>query len=93
MLDIQKMLTVSTSHICERTYNLLKVEPNENNLCLSVYEKADFGFYIPITNQIEMEHLPEDLKRLIQLTKDLNCDVLCLDCDAEIIRYLPTYDE
>ena len=35
---------------------------------------------------------PEELKNLIILAVDLNCSTLCLDCDSDILPYLPTYD-
>lgn len=91
MLDIKQILTVSLEHISEETEQKLKVEPDTDALGLSVYQKADFGYYINITDQIDCDRLPEDLRTFVLLTKDLKCDVLCLDCDAKIVPYLKTY--
>lgn len=92
MLQIEQILTLSTAHIKESTAKKLDIEPDNDNLCLSVYKKANFGYYIIITDNIEYDLLPEELANLIRFTKDHNCNILCLDCDAKIVPYLPTYN-
>lgn len=92
MLDIQKTLTISTAHITPETNAKLLVEPETNELCLSVYRKEDYGYYITITDQIDYNLLPTELAKIIQFTKDVGCSILCLDCDGPIIPYLETFD-
>ena len=82
MLDIQKTLTISTA----------RITPETNELCLSVYRKEDYGYYITITDQIDYNLLPTELAKIIQFTKDVGCSILCLDCDGPIIPYLETFD-
>ena len=97
MLEITKLLTISTAHVKESTMKLLDKEPNTDTLGLCVYNKADFGYYI-MTDKNTLQRIntqpdfPEELKTLIILAVDLNCSTLCLDCDCDILPYLPTND-
>ena len=45
-MDITKVLTISTAHITEETDRKLQDESEVNNMCISVYDKAeyDIGF-------------------------------------------------
>lgn len=97
-LEIQKILTISTAHIKESTAKRLDKDPDDNNLGLCVYNKADFGWFIylsTITSEILEQYkktLPEDLYNCISLAISVGCDILCLDCDGEEVDYLTTYD-
>lgn len=97
-MEITKMLTLSTAHITEKTAKRLERDPDDNNLGLCVYMKANYGFFIYITTDTKNklpEHyndLPEDLFKCITLAHELNCSVLCLDCDGEETSILNTYE-
>lgn len=92
-LDIAKILTLSTAHIKPETATMLDNEPNTDNLNLSVYNKAGYGWFIYVDYVIdnEFDHLPEDLKACIAFAKEQECEWLCLDVDGEEIEELNTY--
>lgn len=94
MLEISKVLTMSTAHISETTRNLLDAEPEANNMGLCVYEKSTYGWFIYVgKNNIEHAmNIPSDLQACIDLAQQNECDILCLDCDAETVDGLPEYD-
>ena len=92
-LDIAKILTLSTAHIKPETATMLDNEPNTDNLGLSVYDKARYGWFIYIDSVIDdtLNHLPEDLKACIAFAKKQKCEWLCLDADGEEIEKLTIY--
>ena len=47
-MDITKVLTISTAHITEETDRKLQDESEVNNMCISVYDKSDYGYWIYI---------------------------------------------
>lgn len=90
---ITKMVTISTAHISEKTAHLLEVEAKENNLGICVYNKADFGWYITIDDEIKRNtDLPKDLYKAVQFASDVGCQTLCLDCDGPVVEFLDKYD-
>ena len=103
MLEISKMLTLSTAHLMFSTQNELAVmcEPYDEYIYhqFRVYPKDDFGWFIyPAVNKFQfneeqMSSLPEDLTACFSLARDLGIDVLCFDCDVEEVEYLPKYEE
>ena len=94
--EITKMITLSTAHITENTAKKLDSDPTTNCLGLCVYKKSEYGWYITIdSNSIlkaEIQAIPQDLARLILFARDLDCETLCLDCDAEEIPYFEVYE-
>lgn len=96
-IEITKTLTLSTCHISEDTAKSLTNDPDDNNLGLCIYEKAEYGWYIYIDdnalNTIKTDDTtPEDLKRAITLADSLGCKILCLDCDGPECDFLPIYN-
>lgn len=96
-MDIERVLTISTAHISEATAELLSIEPETDMIGISVYCKADYGWFIYIPNGL-IEHyngghdVPEDLWRCMCLAYDNSCNWLCLDCDGDEVEELKTYD-
>ena len=101
MLEISKMLTLSTDHLMDSTINTLEdmCESGEGFGQFSVYPKEEFGWFIyPAVNKFQfkeeqMSSLPEDLTACFALARDLGIDILCFDCDAEAVGYLPQFEE
>lgn len=88
-LDITKMLTVSTAHVSEKTFEALKLDGATNEIGLAVYGKStcdnevNYGLYIYLDRQaVDNANIPDDLKPLIRLAQDNGCEVLCLDSDG-----------
>ena len=94
-MNITKMLTISTAHITRETEKKLRVESYSNNMCLSVYDKEGYGYWIyidPYDKLMCKKNIPEDLLKCIELARQNDCQWLCLDWDAEEVSELPTYD-
>lgn len=94
-MDITKVLTISTAHITEETDRKLQDESEVNNMCISVYDKAEYGYWIyidPYDRLMRNENIPVDLLNCIKLAQQNDCRWLCLDCDGEVVPELPTYD-
>ena len=94
MPQIDKVLTISSSHITLDTSGKLDVEPAFNEIPLPVYPKAEYGWWILIDSELIEDHIkiPADLMECIKYAWKRNCKWLCLDCDGEIVPELPVYD-
>ena len=89
MLEITKMLTISTGHVTQQTLNMLKREGEENNFCLCVYPKDKFGYFIYLT-PISRNNTPGEnscrMSAFLDQSKNIPEDlknVLQFCCDAE----------
>ena len=91
-MDITKMLTISTAHITEETATKLDLEPNTDDMQLSVYLKADYGWLIWANKDLDNCNAPDDLRKCLELAKANDCEWLCLDCDGEIVDGLVAYE-
>ena len=94
-MDITKVLTISTAHITEETDKKLQDDSEVNNMCISVYDKAEYGYWIyinPFDMLVYKSNIPEDLRMCMELAQKNDCQWLCLDCDGEEVPGLPTYD-
>ena len=90
MLDIAKVLTISTSHIKKETAALLDDKSWDGGI--SVFEKGEFGWWIYIPSYYSGENIPQDLNDCILLARKHGCEWLCLDRDAEELDFLKTYE-
>lgn len=101
MLEISKMLTLSTAHIAGPTMvRLCSAFPNFENI--EVYRKDDVGAYIyfhtdeynklTCSNKGSSGTLTDDLYKCIVLAHELGCNMLCLDQDGPTTVLLETYD-
>lgn len=102
MLEISRMLTLSTRHICKDTMKLLEMDiKRETVLGLVAYAKRDFtgyyGYFIYVPDDV-IEGLdggigiPEDLWSCVLLAWEHSCNWLCLDCDGMEVNELKTYE-
>lgn len=89
-MDITRCLTISISHISDRTSQMLATESNMNRMGLSVYTKGDYGYWI-YTGSVYGD-VPDDLMGCINLAIKYECEWLCLDSDGEEVEDLPTYE-
>lgn len=108
MLEIHKMLTLSTAHITPETANQLDEylgyfaeedpnhrpaeEPEQQFEGLAVYPKAEYGWFIYIGHADGAEGLPADLAYLIGFTQQQGCLWLCLDRDGDVVDDLISYE-
>lgn len=91
-MEIAKMLTISTAHITAETATKLDLEPNTDEMQLSVYRKSDYGWMIWVNFNLDNCNATDDLRKCLELAKANNCEWLCLDCDGEIVDELDKYE-
>lgn len=99
-MEISRMLTLSTSHITQKTAEELEQRPAQFNSFwsawdhLAIYDKGSYGWWILVSEleYAELNQLPEDLAACCRFAKQNDCDWLCLDCDGPVEEYLPTYE-
>ena len=97
---IERVMTISTAHITQKTDELLQDDPCEWGI--SVYDKGEYGYWIFIPDNYlintpdgvkETCHgIPDDLHDCILLAMEHNCRWLCLDCDGVVVDDLKTYE-
>ena len=96
MLEIIKMLTLSTAHISYDTATKLDAAVSHEQFeSCTVYSKDNYGWFIYIDADAfaeSKEDIPADLLACIELALAVDCAVLCLDADANDVDELPCYD-
>lgn len=100
-MEITKMLTLSTIHISKETASLLmKVCKYKKELSLVIFpkswQKEYYGWFIYVPEELTTDletynDVPEDLMKCLLFAKDLDCGILCLDGDGEVLDYLLKY--
>ena len=96
-LEITRMLTVSTAHVTQDTFERLALDGVRNEIGLPVYTKTsvgddeNYGLYIHISPDINLEVIPEDLMSVINLALDNGFDMLCLDSDGPQLENLSVF--
>lgn len=58
---------------------------------VAVYEKGKCGFYLYVPDEMD-DTLPVELKHLLQITKSLGCEILCLDSDGSVLPNMEHYN-
>lgn len=98
-IEIEKMLTVSSAHVTQDTFNRLMNDPDCNEIGLPVYEKVgpngglSFGMYVYIKSYEKIcVDIPDDLMVLIKIAQDNGCSVLCLDADGQELDGCTLYE-
>lgn len=89
-LEIEPMLTISTGHITKDTADAFDAKMGDDGIP-AFFPKGDYGWFVFVPDQIEPE-CPADLASLLRFAKEKGCTWLVLDCDAEQVDGLPTYD-
>jgi hypothetical protein len=93
-MEIAHVITISTAHVSKETASRLDDADGFSYECwLSIYNKQDYGWWILVDSaDLEADDMPDDLAACICLARKYDCEWLCLDCDAEVLETLPTYD-
>ena len=106
MLEITKMLTISTAHISKETAEILDDADASACFPIAVYNKEGYGWWIYIPDHykeifvpgnyysdidIPDSDIPMDLHACIGLAIDNDCQWLCLDRDAAETEKLETF--
>lgn len=92
--EIDRMLTLSTSHVSAETSEKLTKNGETDELPLSAYPKATFGWFVYFSGltDAQIESLPEDLRACIRFAQANDCTVLCFDEDATPHETLKQYE-
>lgn len=92
-LEISKMLTLSTSHIKKETSNDLD---HGNGVDIVYFKKDDYGYFIYVGEEVQSivdyTETYDDLRMIMLFAYSVGCTWICLDCDAETIDALKTYE-
>lgn len=91
VLEIERMLTISSAHVSQSTRELLD-EVIDDTCCVPmppVYEKSGYGWFVACLPDYDNESLgvtledyPADLAAAMRLAKEHGCIWLCIDCDG-----------
>ena len=87
-MEIDRMLTLSTAHICQDT-----AEKMESHLLdLTIYEKGKYGWFIYVEPETAEKKIPQDLSVVLKIAEKAGCVWICLDCDGAKIENLPVFE-
>ena len=89
-LEKTQMLTVSTAHLTYETLENLKQICKESS-ALVCYEKGNYGYFVYLTHEVKTLDIPKDLKAMLQLAFDNDCELICFDCDGELVEGYENY--
>lgn len=90
----ESMLVASTANIEMSTAEFLQEQVNESTVMeLVVYQKHEFGYFLPVTDFIFAieERLPKSLFDLLVRAKEEECTWLMLDRDYPELDDHPVY--
>lgn len=92
---IVKTLQLSTYHISMNTKDWID-ESLAGILPITIYEKSIYGWFILVPQIKEdadrLSQIPNDLRGIIEYALKQDCTWVMLDCDADTIPELPTFD-
>ncbi len=95
MTGIMRMMDVATNHITEKAADYLNtlVRSDDYKASLIVYEKAEYGWFLYVPDEIETAMTSFDcLNLLFQEAKQRDCNWIMLDSDGEEWPDIPSYD-
>ncbi len=100
MTTTHLMLDLSLGHLSPRTIHFLDEQDSRDDIpSLILYEKALYGYFIPLIPEeedgqtFEERGYPEDLIRVLRFAMERGCSWLMLDVDGEMTDQLPFWDD
>ncbi|MCY7947942.1 hypothetical protein P8891_05745 [Bacillus atrophaeus] len=78
-----KMMEISTSNLKEETRNWLDEQVDKRNSELITYSKESYGYFIPLFDEMELDSVPNDLRKIIDYAISNSFEWVMFDCDAE----------
>lgn len=89
-------LDVSTHHVSEKTTDWLQQHayssPQEHGGDPNWISTTPYGWFLHADEEPDAEVWPEDILRLMQFARKMDCSYILLDRDGETYSELPTYD-
>lgn len=88
---IKKILEINGGHISKETANTLSSEPEFVNLFI---QELDYGWMLSECEDTDLdtEWRHNDLREIMLKARELGCDYVILDADAECLDDLNVYD-
>jgi len=88
---IKKILEINGGHISKETSNILSSEPEFVNL---IIQELDYGWMLSECEDtnLDADNIPDDLKDIMLKARQLECDYVILDADAECFDGLAVYN-
>lgn len=91
-LEIRKVLVCSTAHVTEATSKWL-----DSDDCQIACYKYEYGWFLPILVGLDPwadmpGKIPDELRGLYATAIKNECSMVQLDCDADEIDGLPTWE-
>ncbi|MBR2246126.1 MAG: hypothetical protein IJ880_03725 [Bacilli bacterium] len=89
-----KAVELSTSHLEEEVAQQIDewLSTGFGPGDLIIYPKSEYGWFIPITDEIDLMSLPYSLAYVISTCLVMEAEWIIFDRDVEIAEYLPYYD-
>lgn len=87
-----KMMELSTSNLKGETRNWLDEQLSKRNSELIIYPKENFGYFIPLFDEMELDSVPNDLRKIIDYAISNNFEWIMFDCDAEESRLFEIFE-
>lgn len=87
-LEVHNMLALSTAHLLPSTMQKMHDKQLDEVI---YYHKDKVGFFIPIIEDGEMAPT-NDLREVISFARENEFTWIMVDCDAPIVKGLPTYN-
>lgn len=89
-LEKTQLLTVSTAHLTFETLENLERTCQETGE-LTCYPKSHYGYFIYLNGEPSYLEIPNDLKVMLKLAFDEGCNIICFDCDGELVDGFKNY--
>ena len=92
-MEINKMLSLSTAHVSEKTAHIME---NFNIDNVVIYDKPGYGWFVYVPDKLELEEIqdtcPDDLYACLVFARENDCNWIMFDSDVEPIDELAVYE-
>ncbi len=92
MIETGRFLNVSTCNVRKETCEWLSNYEQTSGSGLVVYLKREYGYFVYWDHDEPLTGIPADLLQVIDLADFLECELICIDRDAPVVKHLPKYD-
>jgi hypothetical protein len=93
MLEIAKMLVLSTAHVDEDTALRLTKGMLPTDFCTTYFAKGGYGWFMHVSEEIaDREANPQSLANCLDFAVRHGCQWIMFDRDGDTVDELTTYD-
>lgn len=88
---IRKLLDISTGHVSKETRDLLNEGEGGSPHIWAI--PHEYGWFVRAHDEAEdLAQTPDDLVTVMRYAKQLDCDWIKFDCDADFVEELPMFE-